>query len=140
MKAPVGELSPEMLIGLMSQDRDSGDDARVMDAIVSRMTDRTIARFVSKNVIADGGTPTDRLAQAFQTLVQNPDERERLLSLAHDDVAESPLGGAEGFETVWNHVAQKLLTSYSDDFENPAKCRPTSSLRLRTTCDCHPAR
>ena len=114
MASALGQLSPDMLMGLMSQDRDGGDDARVMDAIVSRMTDRTIARFVSKNVIADGGTPTDRLAQAFQTLVQNPDERRRLLGLARDDVAESPLGSAEGFETVWNHVAQKLLTSYSD--------------------------
>ena len=67
-----------------------------MDAIVSRMTDRTIARFVSKNVIADGGTPTDRLAQAFQTLVRNPDDRHRLLNLAHDDAAESPLGQHRG--------------------------------------------
>lgn len=114
MASAFGHLSPDMLLGLMSQRRDGGDDARVMDAIVSRMTDRTIARFVSKNVIADGGTPTDRLALAFQTLVQDPDERQRLISLARDDVVESPLGRAEGFETVWNHVAQKLLTSYSD--------------------------
>ncbi len=132
MASAVGELSPEMLIGLMSQDRDSNDGARVMDAIVSRMTDRTIAHFVSKNVVADGGTPTDRLAQAFQTLVQNPDERERLLSLAHDEAAESPLGGAEGFETVWNHVAQKLLTSYSDkNFVSDEYARELSGARTR---------
>ena len=132
MASAVGELSPDVLIGLMSQDGDSGDDARVMDAIVSRMTDRTIARFVSRNVIADGGTPTDRLAQAFQTLVRNPDDRQRLLALARDDVAESPLGSAEGFETVWNHVAQKLLTSYSDKtFVSDEYARELSGARTR---------
>ena len=54
MASAVGELSPDLLIGLLSQDANSGDEARVMDAIVSRMTDQTIAHFVSKNVIADG--------------------------------------------------------------------------------------
>jgi hypothetical protein len=128
----VGELSPELLVGLLSDDANSGDEARVMDAIVSRMTDRTIAHFVSKNVIADGGTPTDRLAQAFQTLVRNPDDRHRLLNLAHDDVAESPLGGTEGFETVWNHVAEKLLTSYSDEsFVSDVYARELSGARTR---------
>ena len=28
-------------------------------------------------------------------------------------IAASPLGSTEGFEAVWNHVAEKLLTSYS---------------------------
>ena len=103
-----------------------------MDAIVSRMTDRTIARFVSRNVIADGGTPTDRLAQAFQTLVRNPDDRHRLLNLAHDDAAASPLGSTEGFEAVWNHVAEKLLTSYSDEsFVSDVYARELSGARTR---------
>src|SRR5262249_26502981 len=26
-----------------------------------------------------------------------------------------PLGSTEGFEAVWNHVAEKLITSYSDE-------------------------
>ncbi len=132
MASAVGELSPDLLIGLLSQDANSGDEARVMDAIVSRMTDQTIAHFVSKNVIADGGTPTDRLAQAFQTLVRNPDDRHRLLNLAHDDAGESPLGQTEGFETVWNHVAEKLLTSYSDEsFVSDVYARELSGARTR---------
>ena len=113
MASAVSRLSPEILMGLLSPETNTRDDARVMDAVVSRMTDDTIAGFVSRNVIAEGGTPSDRLAQAFQTLVQNPDERPRVLGLARDDVQQSPLGG-EGFETAWNMVAQKLLTSYSD--------------------------
>jgi HEAT repeats/PBS lyase HEAT-like repeat len=132
MASAVGELSPDLLLGLLSDESNSGDEARVMDAIVSRMTDRTIARFVSRNVIADGGTPTDRLAQAFQTLVRNPDDRHRLLNLAHDDAAASPLGATEGFETVWNHVAQKLLTSYSDEsFVSDVYARELSGTRTR---------
>src|SRR5262249_6534474 len=34
---------------------------------------------------------------------------------ANIDVANSPLGRMEGFEQVWDTVAQKLLTSYSDE-------------------------
>ena len=56
----------------------------------------------------------DRLAVAFQSLVQDAEQRPRLLTLAHEDVKASPLGSTEGFESVWNHVAGKLLTSYSD--------------------------
>jgi len=78
------------------------------------MTDTTIARFVSRHVISESA-PTDRLALAFQTLVREPDQQQRLLRLARDDVAASPLGSTEGFESVWNHVAEKLLTSYSDE-------------------------
>jgi len=112
MASAVGQLSPEMLMGLMS-DRESDEGPRLMSAVVSRMSDGTIARFVARNVIAES-SPTDRLAQAFQTLVREGEERERLLTLAREDVAASPLGNTDGFEAVWDQVAQKLLTSYSD--------------------------
>ena len=132
MATAVGELSPDLLVGLLSDDANSPDETRVMDAIVNRMTDRTIAHFVSKNVIASNGTPTDRLVEAFQTLVRNPDDRHRLLNLAHDDAAASPFGQAEGFETVWNHVAEKLLTSYSDaTFVSEEYARELSGARTR---------
>jgi len=112
MANAVGQLSPDMLMGLMS-DRESEDGPRLMSAVVSRMSDGTIARFVARNVIAES-SPTDRLAQAFQTLVREGEERDRLLTLAREDVAASPLGNTDGFEAVWDQVAQKLLTSYSD--------------------------
>jgi hypothetical protein len=35
--------------------------------------------------------------------------------MAREDAAASPLGSTEGFESVWNNVAEKLLTSYSDE-------------------------
>jgi len=112
MAAAVGTLSPEMLIGMLS-DRRTEDGPRLMNAVVSRMSDGTIARFVARNIVSET-SPTDRLAQAFQTLVRDGEERERLLTLARDDVAASPLGSTEGFGAMWDQMAQKLLTSYSD--------------------------
>ena len=92
MASAVGQLSPDLMIGLLSHgsgaegDADDDDTPRLVSAVVSRMSDGTIARFVSRNVISNEGTPTDRLAEAFQTLVRDVDQRERLLTLAHDDV------------------------------------------------------
>jgi hypothetical protein len=110
-----GALSAETLLSLLGEQSaapDSGD-SQLIGAIVGRMSDRTIAKFVTRNVEAEGGA-TDRLAQAFQALVRDSEERQRLLALAKDDAAGSPLGSVEGFEAVWDSVAQKLLTSYSD--------------------------
>ena len=113
----VGQLTPEMIMGLLHEEASglAGDtkEGRVMDAVLIHMSDKAIAGFVSRNVIAEG-TSTDRLAQAFQALVNDTDQRERLLTMAKDDVAASPLGSTDGFDGVWSHVAQKLLTSYSD--------------------------
>src|SRR5262249_8186470 len=115
MGTAVSQLTPHMLMGLFNQRGDRDEGPRLMSAVVSRMSDGTIARFVARNIIAEGGTATDRLAEVFQTLVQEEEQRPRLLALAKEDVVASPLGGTEGFENVWTTVAQKLLTSYSDE-------------------------
>jgi len=113
MASAIGQVSPEVMLGLLHEQHDD-EGPRLMQAVVSRMTDHTIARFVSRHVIAESA-PTDRLALAFQSLVREPEQQQRLLALAREDVAASPLGSTEGFESVWNHVAEKLLTSYSDE-------------------------
>ena len=113
MAGAVGQLTPDTLLGLLSNRAEPDAGPPLMNAVVSRMSDSTIARFVARNVI--DSSPTDRLAQAFQALVKGSEDRQRLLALAHDDVAESSLGNTDGFEGVWNHVAEKLLTSYSDE-------------------------
>ena len=114
MASAVGGLSPEMMLGMFSQRGDRDDGPRLMNAVVNRMSDGTIAKFVARNVVAEG-TATDRLAEAFQSLVQDEEQRPRLLALAKEDVDASPLGNTAGFEAVWGMVAQKLLTSYSDE-------------------------
>jgi hypothetical protein len=128
----VGQLTPDLLIGLLAEDSANSAQAghdRVMDSVVSHMSDGAIAGFVSRSVIAEG-SPTDRLAQAFQTLVNDAPERERLLSLAREDVAASPLGATQEFDGVWTQVAHKLLTSYSDkSFISEPYARELSSAR-----------
>jgi len=114
MAAAVAHLSPEMLLALLEKRRAADEGAQVVQAVASRMSEGTIAGFVSRQVIAQS-SPTDRVAQAFQALVRDSDQQQRLLSLARTNVAASPLGSTEGFEEVWNHVAQKLLTSYTDE-------------------------
>jgi hypothetical protein len=131
MAGAVGQLAPETLIDLLTNREGSKDESRMMSAVVSRMSDNTIARFVSRNVI-EGTTPTDRLALAFQALVKGSEDRERLLALAQKDVAESPLGNTDGFEGVWNQVAEKMLTEYSDkSFVSDEYARELSGARLR---------
>ena len=130
MAAAVGHCSPEMLLGLMGH---QGDDEgpQLIQAVVSRMTDSTISRFVSRHIIS-GDTSTDRLAQAFQTLVRDDGAQQRLLALARDDVAASPLGSTAGFESVWNNIAEKLLTSYSDEpFVSDAYGKELSGARTK---------
>src|SRR5262249_25630700 len=112
----VGQLTPELLISLLAEDasgqKDTGED-QVMASVVSHISRSAIAGLVCRRVMPEG-TPTDRLAQAFQALVNETQDRERLLSMAKTEVAASSLGGAQGFDAVWTHVAQKLLTSYAD--------------------------
>ncbi len=112
MATAVGHLTPDMLMGLLTQ-RGDEEGPQLVQSVLNRMSDGTIAKFVARDVIAEKKA-TDRLAQAFQTLVKDDDQQTRLLALAHNDVAASPLGNTEGFESVWNEVAAKLLTSYSD--------------------------
>jgi len=114
MAAAIGQFSPEMLLAFLEKRRSADDSAQLVQAVASRMSEGTIAGFVSRQVIAQS-SPTDRVAQAFQALVRDTDQQQRLLSLARTNVAASPLGSTEGFEEVWNHVAQKLLTSYTDE-------------------------
>jgi hypothetical protein len=113
MASAVGQLSPDLLLGLLAHARSGDEGPSLMSAVVSRMTEPTISRFVARSVVA-GDTPTDRLALAFQSLVRDDEQRQRVLALAREEVAASPLGSTEGFEGNWSEIAQKLLTSYSD--------------------------
>jgi hypothetical protein len=106
----IGQLTPDMMVSLLSQ---PGESPAVVDSVVSHMSDATIAGFVARNALADG-TSIDRVAQAFHSLVRDSDHRERLLALAHDEASDSLLSTMPDFEGVWDQVAQKILTSYSD--------------------------
>lgn len=116
MAVAIGQVSPEMMIELLSSQPATGapdrESPQIVGEVLRRMSDQTIARFVTRSV-ANEGSSTERLAQAFHALVPDSDRRQQLVGLAHDDAAASPLGDAEGFESRWTNVAD-LLTSYSD--------------------------
>jgi hypothetical protein len=136
MATAIGRLSPEMLVALVTQTGAApgpgGADAPgLVNAMMSRMTDTTIAHFVAANAL-NGDASLERVAEAFHVLVRGSEERERLLTMAHDEAASSPLGSTEGFEDVWENVAQKLLTSYSDKaYVSEGYARELSSARSR---------
>jgi HEAT repeat protein len=122
MAAAVSQISPELMLDLLAHRTEPGDpgnpgndsgESPVVGQVVERMSDEHIASFVANNVAKDG-TATERLAQAFQTLVPNPERRSHLLGLAHDEAATTPLGQTGNFESMWGTV-KDLLTSYSDD-------------------------
>ena len=107
------QLTPDMMLALVAGARSTGaTEERTLTGIVTRMGDHGIAAFVANSVVAEHGA-TERLAQAFQVLVPDADNQERLLGLAKGEAARSPLGDDSGFEDLWQSAAG-MLTSYSD--------------------------
>jgi hypothetical protein len=127
-----GRLSPDLMLALLAQAQSGTTATRgLAQAVVGKMSDATITAFVARNVMGDDA-PIERVAHAFQALVRDDEGRERLLALAKDEAAHSPLGSTEGFEQVWDKVAQKLMTSYTDKpFVSDAYGRELSLARSR---------
>ena len=74
---------------------------------------------------------TDRLAQAFQTLVPEIDRQRQLLALAEQEVAASEVGQDENFAELWTSV-ETMMTSYSDaSFVSDEYGRELSTARAR---------
>ena len=135
MSQAAGRLTADGMLELL--DRSTKPEAmagsiNVVNAVVDRMSDATVAHFVSSSVIQERGA-SERLAQAFQTLVPNNDRQRQLLALAEQDVAASPLGQEAMFADLWTRV-ETMLTSYSDaSFVTDAYARELSNARTRAT-------
>jgi hypothetical protein len=114
--AAASGLSPDAMLALLEQ-RGSPDalagSIDVVGALVDRMDDKAVAGFVASSVIGAKG-PSDRLAQAFEALVPDVDRKRTLLSMAEQQVANSPLGQEGNFDSLWSNV-ENMLTSYSDE-------------------------
>jgi hypothetical protein len=128
-----GRLSAEGMLDLLargSKPEAMAGSTNVVTGIVDRMTDSSVAGFVSSNVIAQGGA-SERLAQAFQTLVPEIDRQRQLLALAEQEVADSALGQTENFQELWTNV-ETMMTSYSDaSFVSNEYARELSASRTR---------
>lgn len=109
----MSRVTPDMLLAVIRQTMSPDPaEAQVATAVVNRIKDETVASFVAGSVVNEKGA-SERLAQAFEALVPEMDRKERLLDLAKEEAAESPLGQQPGFEDLWQS-AHQMLTSYSD--------------------------
>jgi hypothetical protein len=128
-----GRLSADGMLDLLARGATPAAMAgstNVVTGVVDRMTDASVAGFVSRNVIAESGA-TERLAQAFQTLVPEIDRQRQLLALAEQEVAASDLGQQENFSELWSNV-ETMMTSYSDaSFVSNEYARELSGARAR---------
>ncbi len=125
-----GRLSPDVMLEVLTHRSDKPPErgVNVVDAMVSRMTDATVSQFVAHSIVEQRGA-TERLAEAFQALVPEADRRQRLLGLARDEVAASPLGADGSFPELWQR-ATDMLTSYSDEpYVNEAYARELTTAR-----------
>jgi hypothetical protein len=128
-----GGLSAQTMAELLAQ-ADKPDavagTTNVVRAMTSRMSDTTIAQFVSGSVVAERGA-TGRLKTAFQALVPERDRQRQLLALAQTETAASELGQEASFSELWERV-EGMLTTYSDeDFVSTAYGRELSAARTR---------
>ncbi len=88
-------------------------DRDAVRAVTDRMAPDAVASFVTDSIVAEQGA-SHRLAEAFQALVPDIDERRQLVSLVGRQMTDSPFGQTEAFPDIWKH-AEGLLTSYSDE-------------------------
>ncbi len=107
----LSRLSPALMLELLKR-RAGGDDAPLIDDIIGRMSDATIAQFVACN-LGDDRTSTGRLVEAFRTLVPDDERRARVLPSAREEAMTLPIGRQPDFDRLWDSVTS-LLASYSD--------------------------
>lgn len=111
-------MSPEMVTGLLDEPRPVDDDGQptgidLASELRERVDEALVAKFVAASVARDRQA-TARLAQAFQSLVPDPGNRERVLDLAAGAASAGPLGREPNFSELWQDAAD-ILSSYSDE-------------------------
>jgi HEAT repeat protein/PBS lyase HEAT-like repeat-containing protein len=110
----VSRLTPDMLLALVRHSQSPEQDrAQIASAVLDRVKDETAASFVANTIVKERGA-SERLAQALEALVQNGDQKQRLLELAKEEAAGTPFGREASFEELWQS-ATDMLTSYSDE-------------------------
>ena len=126
-----GTLSPELALELLSTDQGRADKAAdLVLQVAGRMTDATLGTFVARSVVSNKGA-TDRLAQAFQALVPEPDRKRSVLDAARAQAEQSPLAERDDFADLWKS-ATDMLTSYTDEqFVSESYARELSEARTQ---------
>ncbi len=114
----VPRMTPEVLTSVLDQPQEVGADGQpegidLGGELVARLDEEIIAKFVAAAVARDRAA-TARLAQAFQSLVPDEQQRDRVLERAETAASQGPLGRDAQFQQLWQQ-ASEMLTSYTDD-------------------------
>ncbi|MFN7980170.1 MAG: HEAT repeat domain-containing protein [Vicinamibacterales bacterium] len=114
----VARMSPEMVLSLLEtpQPVDENGQPEGIDLafeLRQRADESIVAKFVAASVARDRAA-TARLAQAFQSLVPDPTQRERVLDLAGANAQAGPMGREPNFSDLWKQAAD-ILSSYTDE-------------------------
>jgi hypothetical protein len=113
MAAAVPRLSPDFVMEMVGIGLEPGsEDASLVTEITQRITDPAIAQFVARTV-ANQRACTSRLMDAFRALAPDHRRQKAVATLAHQELARSPIGEEPGFERLWSQV-EDLLLSHSD--------------------------
>ncbi|MGE0814479.1 MAG: HEAT repeat domain-containing protein [Vicinamibacterales bacterium] len=115
--ASLPRMSAEMVHGLLNEPRPVDADGRpegidLAGELRERVDESIVAKFIAQSVARDRQA-TARLAQAFQALVPDPTQRDRVLDAAAEVAAAGPLGREPQFSELWRDAAD-LLSSYTD--------------------------
>ncbi len=126
-----GQLSPDVMLELLTERYQApGSEMDVVGQVVDRMSDATIAAFVTSSIVTERGA-TARLAQAFQALVPDEARRESLVQLAQTEVAQTPLGREGGFDNLWQRASEMLLSYRDEKFVSTEYARELSNARTQ---------
>ena len=111
-------MSPEVVTGLLTEPRPVDDEGHpagidLGSELLARLDDGVIARFVA-GVITRERAASGRLAEAFQALVPDDQQRGRVLEIAEGVAAQGPFGKDPMFVDLWQQAAE-MLQSYSDE-------------------------
>lgn len=129
--AAAARLSPEVMLELLAnREEHSTGTLEVVGAVVARMTDSMVTSFVSSSILTHR-CATARLAQAFQALVPDESRRAQLLNQVHAALAHSPVGQDAGFEELWTHASEMLLSYRDELFVSDAYARELEEARTR---------
>ena len=130
----VARMSPEMVLSLLEtpQPVDEHGQPEGIDLafeLRQRADETIVSKFVAASVARDRAA-TARLAQAFQSLVPDHSQRERVLDLAGAAAQAGPLGREPNFSDLWKQAAD-ILSSYTDEkFISDDYARDLSQARL----------
>ncbi len=127
-------MSPEMVMSLLDEPQPVNEDGQpdgidLASELRERVDETLVAKFVAQSVARDRAA-TARLAQAFQALVPDHTQRDRVIDLASSQAAAGPLGREPQFTELWRQAAD-ILSSYSDEkFIDEGYARDLSQARV----------